>query len=186
MTDPSAEGRAEGFDHDLRDLIDDQRRLEAVERRRRGHWLAQEAGEAGTLAGVLVDLGERAQTVVLTTTPGRRLAGRIRRVGHDVVVLATTSGPTALVAVAALSAVRPEPGERPPVGDRRVAAAADLRDLLLEQVPQRPRVVIHTQGGDGLAGDLRVVGTDVVTLWQAAEGAAAHVPLAAIGDVLLP
>lgn len=185
MTDPSAEDGPDDLDGPLRDLLDDQRRREAAERRRHAHWLGQEAEEAGGLAGILVDLGERGAPTSIGTGSGRRLAGAVLAVGTDVVELRTATGQRTLVALAAVATVRPEPGSRPTVGDRRVVAGGTLHDRLVALAADRPEVVVRTRAGEGVAGRLRAVGADVLTLAQAEDRATVHVALDAVAEVLL-
>ena len=144
---------------------------EAAEARLRERWLRRQAEEEAAFAGLLLDLAEREATIVVATTGGRRHRGRIEAVGADFVALRTAAERVTFVVSRAVASVQPALGERGSLG-----AAADLRsagtspavgvtlaDVLAHEVEHRPRVQINA-GGTSMAGELRSVGADVVTL----------------------
>lgn len=161
---------------------------EAARRRARERWLLQAAEEGGTLAGVLADLAERGIGVSLRTTGGRRHGGHVRAIGADFVALDSTAGGQALVALAAISSVRAQPGAAPPAGDRTVRSVLALAEVLAGLAAERERVVVVSlDGGDAVTGTVRSLGRDVVTLTVdgAVPATTAYVPLATVGEVLL-
>ena len=61
--------------------------------------------------------------------------------------------------------VRPERRASAPAGDRAVHLEATFGEALATVAADRPRVLVVTlAGADGLAGELRSVGRDVLTL----------------------
>lgn len=146
---------------------------------------------AASLAGVLVDRGERGAPVVVQLLGGPARVGVVGRVGTDFVALDVGTGPggragEALVPLAAVAWVLPAEGEPPVAGDREVSASTDLIEALGLRAEDRPRVRVHTTTGETLSGELRSVGLDVVVL-DLDDGARrrAHVALAALAEVLV-
>lgn len=159
---------------------------EAAADRSRESFLRRAATEDATIAGVLVDLAERGGTVLAVTTAGRRHRGPLRAVGHDFVVLRTDTGRDVLVAMAGLASVRPEAGAPATSGGRGVTVPAGLAEALALLAEERPRVLVVPTGGDGVAGELRAVGRDVVTIApDGSERGLAYVPMTAITEVTL-
>jgi hypothetical protein len=109
----------------------------AVTSRRKERWLAQQAGEEASVAGVLRDLGERGTTVVVSTVAERRHRGRVRAVGDDFAILDTEQGEV-VVRFAAVSAVR-VPGDGAVTGDRADRLTVTLADVLPTMAADRPR-----------------------------------------------
>ena len=99
----------------------------------------------------------------------------------------TTAGRDVLIALDSVSGVRPEARGQPPLGDRELGIELRLGDALAALVADRPRVFVVTKGGrDGLSGELRAVGQDVLTLRLDGEPrATVYVPLAAVAEVSL-
>lgn len=182
---PGADGDADPLDAPLRDLTDRQRADDAAEARRRGRWLRRQAEEEGSLAGVLLDLGERDQAIALSTVTGRTLRGVIRTIGADFVGLRGPGGEGSLVPLLALTAIRTEPGATGTVGDRVVAVDTSLGAVLADLAADRPWVALHTVAGEGVAGELLSAGTDVLRV-RSPAGATTYVPLATLADVVLP
>jgi hypothetical protein len=158
---------------------------EAVGARAREAFLRRTAGEAATFAGILLDLAEQGGPVLLTLAGGRRHRGCIRAVGADFVLLVTDQGAQVLVAEGGIAAVRPEAGAAPVSGDRPVAVAAGLAEALAIAAEDRPRVLVVVAGDhDGLAGELRAVGQDVLVLRLDGSGRpTAYVPVANLVEV---
>lgn len=164
----------------------EQRVDDAANARSRERWLRQQAEEEGTFAGVLLDLAERQRPVVLATGPTRRLRGRLRAVGRDFCLLGTDRGVNVVVAHRAVSSVRLEPHARPLTGDRAVVASTGLMETLAELAGTRPRVLVVTRPGEPLAGVLRAVGSDVLTLRLDGDPpATVYVPAASVAEVSL-
>lgn len=190
-TDGGTEGGGDGGDpYDeladaaLQAMIDRQRRADAAGERRREHWLSRQAAEEGTLAGVLTDLGERAEPVAVATVARRTLHGLVTTVGVDFVGLIGPTDEVLLVPLDAVTTVRAEPGGRITLGDRTVHAAATLDVTLSGFAVDRPRIVLHTWAGEAVSGDLWEVGRDLVVVRGSASGRA-YVPLDAVNDLVL-
>lgn len=145
-------------------LLDDARAEERGAERGRERVLRQAAEEGARLTGTLVDLGERGSLVTIRTAAGRSHHGGIRMVGTDFCVVGADAGDVWL-ALDGVTTVRPHAGERHPAatGDR---GAVDLLlvEALARVAPERPRVALVTSAGETVAGELRAVGEDVVTL----------------------
>lgn len=145
-------------------LLDDARADERGAARERERWLRQAAEEGARLAGTLLDLAEQGATVTVRTTTGGSHHGPVRLVATDFCVLDTAAGHV-WVHLAGVATVRPHAAERhaPATGDRPVL---DLRlvEALAHVADERPRLGIVTEGGDRVAGELRAVGADVLTI----------------------
>jgi hypothetical protein len=86
-----------------------------------------------------------------------------------------------LVALDGVASIRPEPGAPSPVGDREVHVELTLLDALSHLAGDRPRLRIATRAGDRVAGTLRAVGQDFVTVELGGEArAVVLVPIAAV------
>jgi hypothetical protein len=171
---------------------------DAVSQRRRAAWLARQAEDETTLAGVLASLGERGRAVTVGSADGRRHQGRVWLVGRDVVGLATSRG-RAWLALDALAWVRTPSGSEiaiaagpeaaRPTTDAGATAGpgpVSLAGELAELAHDRSRVVIHCRYGDQvLAGVLIAVGRDVATLRDDGDGLI-YVALTSVAEVSLP
>jgi hypothetical protein len=160
----------------------------SARRRMRERWLQQQAEEEGHLAGVLVDLGERAVPTSVHTLSGRVHHGRVRAVGRD--FLAITGGPSGdvFVALDAVASVRSRPGSPATIGDRTVSTRLVLAEVLARLAAERERALLVTGGNvSAIAGTLLAVGYDIVILRLdgADHPGTAYVPLAAIAEVIL-
>jgi hypothetical protein len=145
--------------------------------------------------GVLLDLAERGDTAVLTTTSGRRYRAVVKGVSPALVVL-RAGDTTVLVAPDALTSIRPapdtppEPARRPaPADDRAVGGGATLSGVLADTVESQPLVTLLVSGDpDPLRGTLLWVGTDVVAIRpespRGPDGAVVHVALQRVSEVL--
>jgi hypothetical protein len=149
----------------LLELLDEARAGDASAARVRERWLRRQAEDGATLAGTLLDLAERGAPVSVRTTTGRTSHGAIAAVGTDFVVLQSEEGRDTCLRLQAVAAVRPAVGERHAVatGDRLAPLDLLLVEVLAGLAPDRPRLVVLA-GGDLVAGELRAVGVDVVTL----------------------
>ena len=159
----------------------------AADARARQRWLRQAADEDATFAGVLLDLAERRTPVVVAGRTGRRHRGTLAAVGADFVVVRVDDGADALLAFTGIASVRPEPGAAAPAGDRAPSIEVTLAEALAVVAEDRPRVLlVTTVDDDGVAGELRAVGRDVVTLrLDGADRATAYVPIASIAELRL-
>lgn len=150
----------------LVDLLDEARAGDTGTARARERWLQRQAEEGATLAGTLLDLAERGSAVAVRTTAGRVTYGAVVAVGTDFVVVRGEDRRDSCVRLAAVATVRPQVGERhvSATGDRPAPLDLFLVEVLAGLAPGRPRVVLVTTGGELLAGELRAVGADLVTL----------------------
>ncbi len=150
----------------LVELVDQGRTGERTAARSRERALRRAAEEGATLAGLLVDLVERGSSVVMHTVTGRRHSGTLVALGTDYCVVHTASGADPHLRLDALASVRPGRDQRhaPPAGDRRPVLDRLLVEVLGRLVDERPRLVLVSRGGAQVAGELRSVGADVVTL----------------------
>ncbi len=169
---------------ELTRYLAEQRAEAAAVARTREHWLRQMAAEDGTFDGMLVDLAEQGRAVVVRSCTGRSHRGAIRAVGTDFCIVAGSHGQV-LVARAAIDAVRVEPGgDRPtPLGDRTVELEADLVTAIAGLAGERRRVQVVTVGGESLAGELRTVNLDSLSVRLDGDGAVAVVPAGSVAEV---
>ncbi len=173
----------DGLD-DLERWAADARAREAADARVRERWLRSQAEEEASLAGVLLALAERRETVVATTVGGRRYRGAVTGVGVDFAALQAPGGTTTLLTLAGLADVRAvEDGRRLTTGDGggRGALGVRLGDVLAQAAGQRPRVAVQA-GAASVVGDLRAVGSDVLTL-RTDTAAIVYVGLASVSEV---
>jgi hypothetical protein len=170
---------------DLERWAADARAREAADARVRERWLQAQAEEGSSMAGVLLALAERGDTVLVTTTGGRRHRGVVAGVGVDFVALETAAGRPTLVAFGALGDVRVVDGARrssPTTGDTTVALGVRLGEVLAQAAGQRPRISAQA-GAATVVGDLRAVGGDVLTVRADGEAGLVYVGLASISEV---
>ena len=176
---------------DLERWAADARAREAADARVRERWLRAQAAEGGSMAGVLLDLAERRETVVVATMPGRRHRGVVTGVGEDFVAIQAPSGTITLVALSGLGDVRV--ADRAPGSGSRVAATtgdrpgggalgARLADVLAQAAGGRPRVLVQT-GAASVVGDLRAVGLDVLTVQTDGDAGPVYVGLVSVSEV---
>ena len=165
------------------------RARDAADARVRERWLRRSAEEEAELAGVLLDLAEGGVTAVLTTSSGRRHPGRVAGLGADFVAVRTDGNRTTLVALTALASVRVNgfgPAMRSdaqPEDGRSVGVS--MADVLAHAAGRRPRVHVHC-GAATVVGELRSVGTDVVTLRTDGDPSGqAYVSLASVSGISL-
>jgi len=159
---------------------------EAARARGRERWMLELAEQEATLGGVLLDLAERAEPVVVRTAAGRVHQGEVDLVGSDFVALRIAEG-VALVPHRAVTLVRTAPGAAAPVGARGLRSEVGLAEVLRELAADRERaMVVLADGGEAVRGALHAVGADVLTLRVDGDPPArVHVPLSAVGEVLL-
>lgn len=159
---------------------------EAARSRARTAWLARQAAEEGTFAGVLVDLAERGAAVVVHLHNGRRHRGRITLVGRDFCGLRTGAGRDVLVAERGLASVRTLPGDAVTVGDRPVRADLTFAETLAALADHRVRVLaVGHDGDDAVSGELRSVGADVLTVRLDGGGGTAYVSSSSVLELSL-
>lgn len=187
---------------DLERWAADARARHAADSRVRERWLRAQAEEDASLDDVLLSLAEHEVAVVLTTVDGRRHYGQVGGVGVDFCALRAAGGATTLVALEVLAEVRAVD----PAGGRRRGPAASsasgsggaggegegeggraslgvgLADVLAQAAGQRPRVSVQA-GAASVSGDLRAVGSDVLTVRTDGAAGAVYVRLASVSEV---
>ena len=181
-------GDDDGFLASLDHVVADAVAEEAARERSQTRWLRRIAEEEATFVGVALDLAERGAPVVARTSSGRAHRGRVLAVGRDFVVLRDGGGPPVFLAVQGLSSLRPQPGS--PAADTAGGRAAPLdvgfAALLVGLAADRPRVQVSALGDEPVAGELRSVGVDVLTLRLDGDtGLRAHVRIGAVTELLL-
>ena len=161
----------------------DARAREAADARVRERWLRAQAEEEASLAGVLLALAERRETVVATSASARRHRGQVTGVGVDFAVLQAPGGTTTLLVLAALADVRVVERTRltTGAGGTRAALGVRLVDVLAQAAGHRPRVSVQA-GAASVVGDLRAVGSDVLTVRTDSAGIV-YVGLASVSEV---
>ncbi len=177
---------------DLERWAADARAREAADARVRERWLRSQAEEESSLAGVLLALAERRETVVLTTVSDRRHRGMVTGVGVDFVAFEVLAGTPTLLALAALGDVRvAEDGVRPRSASRKAttgdpagrgALGVRLGDVLAQAAGQRPRVSLQA-GVASVVGELRAMGSDVLTVRPDGGAGTVYVGLASLSEV---
>jgi len=184
---PSGDGvlGAPDLDARLDRWLADARSTDAAAARTRARWLRLQAEESATFAGVLVDLAERRTSVVVQGSGGRRHRGVVALVAADFCAVRTDMGRDVLIAYRGIGSVRPDVRSDLPVGDRVVRTELGLAEMLNIVAAERPRVLITTLAdGEGLAGELRSVGRDLVAIRSDGDGRApTYVPIDVIAEV---
>jgi hypothetical protein len=184
---PSGDGvlAAPDLDARLDRWLADARSTDAAAARARARWLRLQAEESATFAGVLVDLAERRTSVVVQGSGGRRHRGVVALVAADFCVVRTDMGRDVLIAYRGIGSVRPDVRSDLPVGDRTVRTELGLAEMLNIVAAERPRVLITTLADrEGVAGELRSVGRDLVAIRTDGDGRVpTYVPIAAIAEV---
>jgi hypothetical protein len=167
--------------------VADARSADAAAARARQRWLQVQADESATFLGVLVDLAEQGSPVVVHGRGGRRHRGSISAVAADFCAVRTSRDRDVLLSFAGIGSIRPDTRGPGPSGDRAVRADLGLAEMLSVLAVERPRVlIVTTADAEGIAGELRSVGRDVVTIrLDGSARASAYVAIAAIAEVSL-
>lgn len=180
-------GPGEGFAARLNAWLADAQVEGSAGARAQEHWLRAAAEADGTFVGVLVDLAERAVGITISMRGGRRHHGRIDVIGADFVALHLPSGSEVLLTLEGVTAVRTAPRVDATVGEQVLTTTFRLAEVLGELAAERSRaMLVPIDGADAVAGELRAVGHDVVTVrCEGDPPATAYVPLNAIAEVAL-
>jgi hypothetical protein len=159
----------------------------SADARARERWLHAAAEGDATFGGVLLDLAERRTDIAVSTSGRRRHHGRVEVIGTDFLSLRAPAGPEVLLALSTITAVRTVPRADPSVGERLVTTELRLAEVLSELAVERARVLlVPLNGTDIVAGELRAVGRDVVTVRTDGDAPAiTYMPLRAIAEVTL-
>lgn len=173
-----------GFTARLERWVAEARVEEAAAERSRERWLRAVAEQEATLGGVLLDLAEQHQPVVVTVG-GRRHRGIVRALGADFVALAQADHERVL-RLSAVTLVRTVADAPAVLGDRVITTDRRLEQLLDELAADRARVLVVTRDDATVTGEVRSIGTDVVVLRTDAQPpGAAYVPLGAVSELAL-
>lgn len=157
---------------------------EAAAARARQRWLAQQAAESTTFAGVLADLADRGRPVLIHTSARRRHRGVLRALGADFVSLSTDVGSDVLVVLDAVTSVRSQPRDTVAHSGRAVSLDLTFATAVAALAADRPRVAVATTDETTVNGRLGAVGQDVLTLRVDGDTRAnVYIPLAAISDL---
>lgn len=164
-------------------LLDDARQAQAVADRSQRRLLAEAGDQDATFLGSLEGVAESGTTVVLDTTVGDRVRGRVRVLTADHAVIDTDHGTTwvrlqavTLLQVPRSADVRASGGERPQ------RPPVPLTDALRPLVEERADVEVTFEGGSSVRGRAVAAGRDVLTLHDPITGTRtlAHLGRAAI------
>lgn len=169
-------------------FLDEVKADEAARARSRERWLWQQTTEEARFTGTLVDLFERETPVNVRTTTGRVHHGTITAVGLDFCVLRTTTGVDRYLALDGLGWIRPVERAGPSAtGDRPAPLDLGLAELFGHLVEGRPRMLVFVRGDpEPIAGQLRAVGVDVLTLRaDGTQRGVCFVPTAAIVEAVI-
>jgi hypothetical protein len=150
------------LDGDVTRLIAEERALDAAQARTRERNLRLSASTDATVTGVLVDLAERGDPVVVATTTGRTIRGRIALVARDAVVIGAS-----YVRLDAVSWFRrlDRDHANEPAGDRPAPRHTTFAALIASIAVDRPRVSLALIGEAAvLHGELCAAGRDVLTV----------------------
>jgi hypothetical protein len=179
----STDGDTDGLVGDIVRYLAEQRADAAAASRARERWLRQAADEEAMVAGVLLDLAERAATVVIQGVANRSHRGTVRAVGEDFVALRTGTNDV-LLPYDAIVAIRAE-GQPAGGGERAHALDIAFAEAVAATAGDRPRVLVVSRDGTGLSGQLRSVGRDVATLRLADAAGVVYVPLASMAELAI-
>ena len=159
----------------------------SADARARERWLRAAADADATFSGILLDLAERGVAVSLATVAGRRLQGVVGVLGADFLALQAASGGEVLITLTSISSVRTAPAVDRASGERVVTTDLRLGDVLSELAAERAVVrLVLLDGSEALAGELRSVGQDVVTVRTGGNApASAYARIDAIAEVTL-
>lgn len=151
----------------------------------REHWLRQQLAEDTTFSGVLVDLAEQAQPVVITTAAANDHSGVVVTVGADFLVLQDELATEVLIRRAAIVGVRTVGQATTSLGSRTATVDMYFNEALSALAENQPRVIVATTGSNpAVVGDLHIVGQDVVTLNTASQTMAlTYIPTASITEI---
>lgn len=168
----------------LEQWVADARVDAAAAERSRERWLRQIAEESASFAGLLLDLAERRLQVVVQGRGGRRNRGTISAVGVDFAAIRTASGTDVLVAFGAIASVRPDDRAGGPAGDRASRFEFSIAEAIAALAGDRPRVLAVTMAdGEGVSGELRSVGRDLVAVRLDGDAGTTYVPIASIAEL---
>ena len=181
-------GRGPGSDPFL-ELGDAARLDEEIAARGERRSRLSRASEVATWAGTLEDLVERRQQAVVRMAGGHAYRGTLVALGRDHLAVRSRGHQVALLHLAAIRIIRPEPGSAVPVatGDRERSDGRTIREVLGLLAEERARVVLGLgEVDDLLAGVLVGLAEDVITLQvDGGDADVLFLPLGAVHELLL-
>jgi hypothetical protein len=189
---PVADPEADGTHHDprlddaeLRRWLDGLRAVAAARERSRTSWLARQAQQTSTLAGVLSDLREAGRPVMIETAAGTSHRGVVRLAGDDVVVVRTDQGVDVVVPLASLIGLRPSSVRTPTgAGQLRRHPGVGLSDVLGALAETRAAVVARCRGSrQAVRGELEVAGPEVLVVQLEGRGGVVYLPVSSLAEV---
>ena len=170
---------SEDLDRDLAEA----RAAAAAEQRRELRRTRQILEAEATFAALLAALCQRGADVVIDTVAGCHHVCRIERVSSDVAIVSMGSGATGVIRHEAMVAVRATDGSVELVADEVAALPMiTLAEVLVELSDRRATATIRA-GAGLLVGQIRSVGTDVLTLLPPSGGEAVYVRLDSVSEV---
>lgn len=135
---------------------------DAVASRARQRSLEQQAAQESSIAGVLLDLGERGRPVTVRTVAGRCCHGRITAVGADFVLVRDDNDDQLVIPIASIATISaPETGCR--VTGARLRPSAVLADVIHELAADQAQVEVMV-ADECVSGLLKAAGADVVAV----------------------
>ncbi len=160
-------------------LLDDARHAQAVADRSQRRLLVEADEQDATFRGSLEEAAEWGGELVLETSLGHRLRGRVRALASDHLVVDGDHG-RAWLRLAAVTLVRTVRGGelRAGGGERSPRPDVRLADALRGLVERRADVEVVFDGGSIARGTVTAAGRDVLTLRDPATGERALVHLA--------
>lgn len=178
------------FAQQLHRLVADAAAESAARERAQERALRETAELEATFVGVVVDLAEQGSAVVVRTAAGRTHRGRVIGVGTGAIAVRDDGRPPVLIAMSAVTSVRPHAAHADPsrdiAGGRPAPLDVSLVRLLGALAEERPRVQVSCAGEEPVTGELRSVGRDLLTVrLDSDRRLRAHVPVAAVADVVL-
>jgi hypothetical protein len=174
-------GRADEVDDAaLRRWLAELRVDDAARERSRTAELEARAAEEATLAGVLVELAERGESIGLTMRSGAQHRGVVRLVGPDAVVMLLETRQWLVARVASIASLRAL--NSPPVTGATEPSTASRYPRLAAAVAEPGTWVVASSGPTNVGGTLVSAGSDVM-LVRLESGDHAYVALAATDTI---
>lgn len=150
--------RGDGIDRWLGEVRSD----EAARSRSRVGALRSHGGEDATFVGVLADLVERRETVVVTTAHGRRHRVQVREVGPDAAVFVAGRGEWLVIRLDCVSAVRLLGGDAVH-GEASMTTTASFGRLVARAAEPGDRLRFWL-GGELVSGEVVSISSEVAVL----------------------
>jgi hypothetical protein len=151
---------------------DDRLAAASAAARSRRRWLGQLATESATLAGTLLTLAERGDTVTIGSGPWTH-CGRLRSVTTLLAAMELPGGDVALLPASAITVVE---ATAEVADDRLPGDGPDLAAVLASLVPERPPIRLLLADGVEVTGTLVGLGKDAVVIRLASSVATVRLP----------